>query len=592
MKRMALLLLAACLAGSAWGGALPDAGVSVQQLSEEGRALYNSGKLDKAFGRFEKLLELDPKSLVASHYLARIHAVRGEFEAAINIIRALQEGGISIYRSQDSKTTLNTVINGILAVEDLKKRANHLVHFRETLRGLPASVDRRIDAHLMSIYAKLGQTQHHEIVKGRYFRSKVDAAQVFFTAGRTYLEYGVKMPDAATYFEQAADALQAQARKLEPSGNRATDALRRRLILAEASVAEDFLAYTYNAAGMQRSEKNRFAAREARPGATFMDVTAPSGIKPMPAPRVAIGDYDGDGRQDLAVRGRIYRNEDGKVFTDVTAKLGIDPRGVITSLWLDYNNDGHLDFLCGGMPRLRLWRNRGDGAFVNATLPAALGFPLAGIPEALAAADYDADGDLDLFVGCFEHPKQTAQGQANRLLRNKGAGRFEDVSEAAGLYPTETVKDLRTGVDVKHVPHYCSRGASWADYNNDGRLDLYVANYRLHPNRLWTGRGDGAFVDRAEAMGVRGLPGPDRYAGAYGHSIACAWGDIDNDGDLDLVVTDISIGRFLMFADTTSVYVNQGAGETWRFKDAFDDSGIRFQEMSTGVSLCDYDNDG
>ncbi|MBM4036237.1 MAG: CRTAC1 family protein, partial [Planctomycetes bacterium] len=224
------------------------------------------------------------------------------------------------------------------------------------------------------------------------------------------------------------------------------------------------------------------------------------------------------------------------------------------------------------------WRNRGDGTFADATADAGLDYAFPGPPECLAACDYDGDGRLDLFVGCFEHPdpKLASIGQPAFLFRNTGRGRFEDATQASG---------------ISAGGNYCTRGAAWGDFNNDGRPDLYVANYRLQPNQLWVNRG-GRFTDDAAALGVRGTPGTGQYAVAFGHSVAAAWGDLDNDGDLDLGVTNVASTRFLEFSDPLALYINGGKKDNWHFQDALWTSGIRFQEMAAEMGFCDVDNDG
>ena len=527
---------------------------------------------------------------MANHYLARIEAHIGHYKAAVDLVRKLQRLGVSIYRSEDSKTTLNTVMSGILGAKDYKQRAELLIHLRETVQGLPTSIERRIDAHLMAIYAKVGETQLYEVVRARYFAVKPISAPVFFTAARTYLEYDVRLAEAANYFEQAIDALKSQ--EIPPSGNPTTDTYRRKLLDAEITVAQDFMAYAYHGAKLITPEKNRLLAAEPQPKATFADVTKAAGLQGIKSPRVAVGDFDGDGFEDLCLSGRLFKNNAGKSFTDVTEKAKIDPRGVVSALWIDYDGDGRLDLLAAGFPTLRLWRNLGNGTFEDASRKAGFGAKLPGVPEALAATDFDGDGHVDLFIGTFEHPKQPAVGLPDFLLRNNGSGAFEDVSAKAGMRHTAKVVNPNTGKEEERLVSYCSRGCAWGDFNDDGKPDLYVANYRLHPNQLWVNQGNGTFVDQAEAHGVRGVPGEGRFASAYGHSIGCAWGDIDGDADLDLVVTNLAMPRFLNFSDVTAVYVNGGSDAKWRFADVAAKAGLRYEGMVADVGLADFDNDG
>jgi tetratricopeptide (TPR) repeat protein len=571
-------------------GTLADENV-IGDLVRAGRQLFQERKLDAALAKFQEIIKLDANNKVANHHLARINALLGRYKAAIDLVRKLQSLGESIRapkgRNEDMMTTLDIVINGILATQDLKQRADLLIHFRETIRGLTLPIEQRIDAHLMGIYAKMGETHLHDIVKARYFTKPV-TGEACFLAARAYLDYDVNLALAATYLEQAADEI--RAREVPSTGNPEDDALYLRRRDADATVIEDFLAYTYSLAKVLDPQKNRFMAAEANPKATFANVTEAAGLKGFPAQRVAIGDFDNDGLEDLCitggleedsshrpiVAGHIFKNNNGKTFTEVTKALRIDLQNALAALWLDYDNDGRLDLLVASFPRIRLWRNLADGAFKDVTEEAGLGYAFPGPPEAISATDYDGDGHLDLFIGCFEHPQEPSAGQPSFLFHNTGKGWFDDVSTAAGIGATK----------------FCTRGCAWGDFNNDGRPDLYVANFRLHPNQLWANRGDGTFGDEAKALGVQGISGQGQLAGQFGHSIGCAWGDVDNDGNLDLIVANLCQTKFMHFSDPTALYRNGGKKEAWRFEDILPASGIRFEEMTTEASFCDFDNDG
>ncbi|MDP2053297.1 MAG: CRTAC1 family protein [Acidobacteriota bacterium] len=227
----------------------------------------------------------------------------------------------------------------------------------------------------------------------------------------------------------------------------------------------------------------------------------------------AFADVDGDGDLDLFVGfdgapNRLYRNDHG-VFTDVATAAGVaDSRATRAAAWGDFDADGDPDLLLGFTPQaassvLRLYRNTG-GRFDDVTTAAGLTVPTGAVRQP-AWVDFDGDGDLDLFVAFRDRP--------NALFR-QDAGRFTDVSTAVGLAdPRRTV------------------GAVWFDYDEDGDLDLADANMDGDANGLY--RNDaGRFTDVAEASGVAWGGRAPKHAG-NGTVRVCA-PDVDNDGRFDL----------------------------------------------------------
>ena len=223
-------------------------------------------------------------------------------------------------------------------------------------------------------------------------------------------------------------------------------------------------------------------------------------------------DYDGDGLPDVLITNgehgiRLYQNT-GKGpdwFRDVSDKAGLGPRGLGRGngdfvTFFDYDGDGYTDFLYN-LGQGVLVRNQGDGTF---KLCKGSGIALKGAgggKRGVAAADYDNDGDIDLFVPGSGKPQ---------LYRNNNDGTFTDVFEASGDPTAE--KDP-------------SFAAAWGDVNCDGLLDLFVCHTH-GSSRLYLGDGKGHFKDISTETGVRPI------SPAYGASFA----DIDADGDLDLVV--------------------------------------------------------
>jgi hypothetical protein len=245
---------------------------------------------------------------------------------------------------------------------------------------------------------------------------------------------------------------------------------------------------------------------------------------------------------------RLFRNRGDGTFESVTRAAGLDTvegRG-LGAVALDADGDGWLDlYVANDRTPNQLWRNRGDGTFFDDVLAGAAvnGNGLAEASMGVDAGDADGDGDLDLMMGHFV-------GETHTLFVNLGEGLFEDRTVQSGLAaPTLAANGFGTG---------------WLDIDNDGRLDLLVVNgavraidplvqqgdsYPYHqPNQLFRGRGDGTFE---EITAVAGSVFAESEV-----SRGALFGDIDNDGDTDVVVTNNS--------GPARVLLNQvGQHQTW-----------------------------
>ncbi len=308
-------------------------------------------------------------------------------------------------------------------------------------------------------------------------------------------------------------------------------------------------------------------------GIAFTDVTEAAGLSNVNAGRVAWGDYDQDGFDDLLLDGnRVFKNSGDGSFIDRSGSSGLDPLEKTNGgIWGDYNNDGRPDIFITGRIKNHLFANMGNGFFVDQTeiLPG----PVTRMEtEAAAWGDLDNDGFLDLYVANYETwGVMRAIGNHDRLYQNCGGILFKDITDRMGIKTDEAM---------------CGRGVTWTDINFDGFCDIVVANYRLEPNFLWLNNQSG-LTESADAFGVRGYMAD----GAFGHSIGPVSGDLDNDGDLDLVITNLAHPRYIEFSDVNMMLMNQGFPD-YHFTDQYKDSGIFFEETNADPALADVDNDG
>jgi hypothetical protein len=268
---------------------------------------------------------------------------------------------------------------------------------------------------------------------------------------------------------------------------------------------------------------------------TFQDVTDGSGLSfPSETLSATAGDYDGDGWLDLFLSHwgspaggcHLWHNDAGRGFScaDATAGLGDLVRDLtdrtFTANFVDLDADGRPDLVVtADFGQSTVWMNQGSGQFSNAT--SAVISDQNGMGSAVG--DYDGDGDFDWFVSSIRDSDGVTEGNwgttGNRLYRNRGDGTFEDATDEAG------VRDGDWGW-----------GASFADFNNDGQLDLVHVNgwpqgspqFRGTRARLFMAGPDGRFEDQAAVRGLEERVG--------GRGVVCF--DFDGDGDLDLFVAN------------------------------------------------------
>jgi hypothetical protein len=311
-------------------------------------------------------------------------------------------------------------------------------------------------------------------------------------------------------------------------------------------------------------------------------------------PGICVADFDGDGWQDIYfvngrdlynrgifVRNALYRNNADGTFTDVTEKAGIPGTGYgLGCVWGDYDNDGFPDLFVTQYGRNVLYHNKGDGTFTDVTDKAGVTGTESGTFHSGATFfDYDRDGRLDLYVGSYVDladrrycdlggvksscPPSAYKGSPDALYHNNGDGTFTNVTVKAKIYQPQG-KNLSVGA---------------ADYDNDGWPDLFVANDGLNAY-LYHNQHDGTFKEIGLSAGMA-FTGQ----GVVMAAMCIGLGDFDNDGWLDLYVSDFQ-------RSSDHLWQNDGKGF---FDEVSDQAGLTratHEILSFGGGFFDYDNDG
>jgi hypothetical protein len=331
---------------------------------------------------------------------------------------------------------------------------------------------------------------------------------------------------------------------------------------------------TYKAGILYRHHPRQFA----NPYATIMQGYARLGSA------VAVADYDGDGFEDIFVtdscttcKNHLYHNNGNFTFTDVAEQAGVadgndEENASTAALWVDYNNDGRPDLLVVRFGRSILYENLGNGKFHDVTKSAGLDRYMNAIKA--IAFDYDNDGYPDLFFASYFQPLnifhpdtprffpesfETANnGGGVTVFHNNRNGTFTEVTDRVGIRTTGWTLDLGHG-----------------DANNDGFEDLYVAN-DFGTDRFYVNNGNGTFTDKtATAIGFDTKKGMN-----------VDWGDYNNDGWLDIYVTNIYDDYM---KECAMLWQNMGDGT---FTDVSQEVGVCDTGWGWGAKFIDYDNDG
>jgi enediyne biosynthesis protein E4 len=348
----------------------------------------------------------------------------------------------------------------------------------------------------------------------------------------------------------------------------------------------------------------RFTDITEQAGITFKHVSTPEKryIVESMSGGVALIDYDNDGFPDIyfvnaltvdmvkskgKTKSALYRNNGDGTFVDVTLKAGVGDIGWgVGAAIADYNNDGFDDIYVTCVGPNHLLKNNGDGTFSDVTLKAGVGDPR--WSAGASFVDYDADGWLDLFVSNYvsfdfnnlpEFGKdKTCQfkgvavqcgprgmpGDGDSLYRNNGDGTFTDVTKKAGVSDTNG---------------YYGMGVISSDFDEDGLIDIFVANDST-PNFLYHNNGDGTFKEIGFLSGTA-LNENGAAQGCMGVTVA----DYNHDGKLDLFVTNFD-------DDYNTLYRNDGRNSFTDVSYAARVAAVSLPYVGWGTKFFDYDSDG
>lgn len=293
----------------------------------------------------------------------------------------------------------------------------------------------------------------------------------------------------------------------------------------------------------------------------FTDIAKSAGVWELGANYgVSFADFDNDGWEDIYVTRRIgpnrlYRNLGDETFEEVAAEVGLAYEGdTRMAIWGDLNNDGYVDVFLGNNKGEQdlIYLNDGKGQFVN--ISDAAGMEKVGDVMAVMFGDLDNDSFLDIYVARWNNH--------NTLYMNKGT--FEVNEELTGVtFKNET--QLRGPTDTR-----VAMGAMLFDYDNDRDLDIYLVHDGRQANYLYQNDGNGFFKDVAMPTG----------ADYKGFGMGVDFGDVNNDGWLDIYITNLHPNALL---------INNQDGT---FREVTDEMGVGDDGMGWGTAFFDYDNDG
>ncbi len=423
-----------------------------------------------------------------------------------------------------------------------------------------------------------------------------------------------------------------------------------------------------NLLGQTSTHSVQFTNITQQAGIKFVHYPGNNGIAMISevfGPGVCVADFDGDGWQDIHfVNGRdlygrgifarnaLYHNNGDGTFTDVTDTAGVPGTGYgLGCVWGDYDNDGFPDLYVTQLGRNVLYHNNGNGTCTDVTDKAGVAGVASGTQFHGGATffDYDRDGKLDLYVGGYvtldpdsprycdfvdvrtNCPPSVYKGSPAILYHNNGNGTFTDVTSRAGIYQPEGKNLSVAAVDydddgwpdlfvandgvnayLYHNEHngtftemgllagmaLTGRGKTMAamcmslgDYDNDGKLDLYISDFLKASDHVWHNEGKGTFVEVSDQLGITV---PTQNVLSFGGGFF----DYDNDGWLDLFIANGHVypeieqsSQKAAYKQINSLFHNGGKGN---FVEVSKSSGDGFHTpyVGRGVAFGDFDNDG
>ncbi len=359
------------------------------------------------------------------------------------------------------------------------------------------------------------------------------------------------------------------------------------------------------------------------PFPTFVDVTRDYGLVDsngnfIKSSDASVVDWNHDFLDDIAIGSYFFRNSGEAGFINVSSQVKINAS--MTS-WGDFNNDGLID--CYALrngnydentkmvySQDRIYKNNSNGTFTvleprqifKLPYPSpAEDFKIANpwtqdsIPNPYSCItplwfDFNNDGRLDLF---FANNRVALNVSGNYVERyfpdqlwiQEQDGKLKNITKQSGLLNFELYNS-----NFSTLGYYDCYGANACDYNNDGLVDIFVANYRLARDLLYKNNGNATFTNVGDVTGVQGVP--TSGSGYYGHGMGCEWGDFNNDAYPDLAVGNLGHPDWRgMYSNPSLIFRNSGP-PNYVFQEMQSKMGLKFFEMNAGITWADFNLDG